>query len=226
MLGAAPGLGRLMDGGKATCSVTLVSPRWALTAGHCVAEHPPEDLELFFGDLSIGEIEPEEQVRTVRTVVLFPGWGSDDGLLVDDDLALLELDESVDEASGLAPVVLAPLTSGCNGAFYGWGATTPAASSSDRLQTVRLAIVAPATCTEHLTELGEPQLRDRLLCAGAMGGEPGACHGDSGGPLFMRRGDDQVVVGIAVGGGPSCDEYSLFASVGYYSDWIRETSAD
>jgi secreted trypsin-like serine protease len=171
-----------------------------------------------FGDLLVEERELGEEWPTVRRVQSFPGSDTDAGVLVDDDLALLEFDE----ATSAVPVEFGSAAGSCYGEVYGWGATSRAEAGAERLQTARLRVWDDTTCAEHLTALGEPQLSDRLLCAGAVDGAPGACHGDSGGPLFQtRKGGAQVVLGIAVGGGPDCDEYSLFASTDYYGEWVR-----
>jgi secreted trypsin-like serine protease len=220
-LGAAPNLGRLLVNDVPTCSVTLVTSSAAVTAGHCVAGREPGQLVVVFGDLGVSEQEASEQLATVRSITLFPDWGTDTGVLIDNDLALLEFEQEVQEVDEVHPLELATTEGACSGELVGWGALSPNELGAEHAQSVRLELASEETCANHLEELGEADLRDRIFCAGAESGTPGSCHGDSGSPLLGHVDGKTVALGFALGGGQDCDEYSLFASAEYYKAWIE-----
>ena len=80
--------------------------------------------------------------------------------------------------------------------------------------------------------MGDP-LTGNMLCAGLADGSRDACNGDSGGPLFVRDGDEPVQVGVVSWGeGPmdataACghaNAYGIYSRVHNYRDWIAETT--
>ena len=76
-------------------------------------------------------------------------------------------------------------------------------------------------------------LTENMICAGIQSGERSSCHGDSGGPLMMRRGDGGwIQVGIVsfgkmpLGAEVSCGHpslYGVYTRVSNYFDWIGNT---
>lgn len=216
--GQLPFQARITSAGGAQCGGALLDANWVLTAGHCVADIDPSSLQVGLGDYQLSEAEDSEQWRDVQRVVLYPNWGTDQGLVVDDDLALLELGEPVTLNQFVQPIELAGDGVPCAAWASGWGNTRDGGPKADILQRVRL-MVAPATvCAEHLASLGEASTN--LLCAGAADGSLGACHGDSGGPLILEGSAGPRLLGITIGGGPNCDEYTLFADIRAYRSWI------
>ncbi|MEM9072924.1 MAG: trypsin-like serine protease [Myxococcota bacterium] len=61
---------------------------------------------------------------------------------------------------------------------------------------------------------------------GAADGEANGCNGDSGGPVFVERGEEEVIVGIMSFvpglGGPGCGPRMWSTRVDLYLDWILE----
>ena len=81
--------------------------------------------------------------------------------------------------------------------------------------------------------MGDP-LTGNMICAGETSGERDACNGDSGGPLFVKNGDDVTQVGIVSWGEGPMDEgaacghanaYGVYTRLGNYKDWIASTIA-
>lgn len=215
-----PWQARLVVRGETTCSGALIAPNWVLTAGHCVAGEPLTDMDIVLGDLTISVADSSEQWLSVASVQLFPSWGTDAGVLVDDDIALVELVASAETGGDVELVRLADETTlACAATVSGWGSTSHAEPGSDALMSVTLAFAPEVQCGEHLQSLGEAQLLDRMICAGGATGAPGACHGDSGAP-FVTGVDEPTLVGISVSGGVRCDELSLFTRVSKYREWV------
>ncbi len=88
------------------------------------------------------------------------------------------------------------------------------------------------TATQAIVSaMGDP-LTGNMVCAGETTGERDACNGDSGGPLFTKKGDDITQVGVVSWGEGPMDEgaacghanaYGVYTRLGNYKDWIAET---
>jgi secreted trypsin-like serine protease len=215
---------RLEDASGDLCGGTVIAPSWVLTAGHCVAGVDPAYLTAIVGDLSRTQVEPGEQWLTIAEIFLYPHWGEDDGLVIDNDLALLRLGEPVLLSEEVSPVAVAGLLDECSARTSGWGAVGASGPESDVLLAIGLPLADANECAAYLRSLNEEQLSDRILCAGSMASDSGTCHGDSGGPLVVERGAHTELIGVTIGGNPDCDGYSLFARVGAYVDWIESVT--
>lgn len=94
-------VGRLDAAGRWFCTGTLITEDLVLTAAHCLsadgAEIDPEGIVFRVG-LRRGSAQA---MRSVRRIILHPGWSSDDGQ-PEHDLALAELDRPIRRA-GLTP---------------------------------------------------------------------------------------------------------------------------
>ena len=74
--------------------------------------------------------------------------------------------------------------------------------------------------------LGQPELLTRR--AAQLGD---SCYGDSGGPLYVERGDELFLAGIAsrvrqYDEGPECGSGSIYVSAPGHLDWISETAPE
>jgi secreted trypsin-like serine protease len=88
-----------------------------------------------------------------------------------------------------------------------------------------------ASITQYL-DLHYPPETDlvtaNMFCAGKLSGSRDACFGDSGGPLVVRRGRNNVQVGI-VSWGPTngcaiVHEYGVYTRLSRYADWIANNT--
>lgn len=79
--------------------------------------------------------------------------------------------------------------------------------------------------------MGDP-VTGNMICAGETSGERDACNGDSGGPLFVKNGNDITQVGVVSWGEGPMDEgaacghanaYGIYTRLGNYKDWVAST---
>ena len=99
---------------------------------------------------------------------------------------------------------------------------------------MRYSDAAVATATQAIVATMTDPLTGNMICAGETTGERDACNGDSGGPLFVKNGDDLTQVGVVSWGegpmdqGAACghaNAYGVYTRLGNYKDWIASTIA-
>jgi secreted trypsin-like serine protease len=82
-------------------------------------------------------------------------------------------------------------------------------------------------CKKILSEMGYNNIVKRgILCAGLIDGGRDACLGDSGGPLSVKRSEDDkwVLAGI-ISNGIKCGQPNIpgiYTQVSAYVDWIYQ----
>ena len=88
------------------------------------------------------------------------------------------------------------------------------------------------TATQTIASVMGDPLTGNMICAGETTGERDACNGDSGGPLFVKTGNDITQVGIVSWGegpmdaGAACghaNAYGVYTRLGNYKDWVAST---
>lgn len=167
------------------CSCVLVGERAILTTAQCVVDNATADegevglegIEVRFGADRSGDPIPVESAALYR---YFDPEGA-----TSDDLALLTLTEA---PAGVAPAVLNDQPLGADDVdntvtVVGYGLReegNPASTGSRRIAALPISLVSA-----KYIETRDPA------------GEITTCFGDSGGPVFLERGGEQVLVAIS-----------------------------
>jgi len=177
-------------GGDRICAATVIHPRWAITAAHCVFETA---LLRSIADGGVFPVRVGGRERAVEAVVTHPDYDQD--IAASTDLALLRFEQA--RAAPLIPLQteaneLAQVATLLGWGFFGWG-TSGREFSDGRLRKAENRI-------EHANgrlrmRFDDP--RDPDSAALPMEGTPGLW--DSGGPALLGEPGNYRLAGVAVG---------------------------
>lgn len=192
--------------GIAICTGTLVGRHTVVTAGHCV-----DDTTVPYAFCPTGGV-----TRTVARVLAHPGFLATQHLGLGrsaDDIGLLVLRDDVLDRPAAVVAARAPVV-GETATVVGWGVMSERGDEPQgqaRSGSKAITAVAPKAVET------EP-----------VGASPAVCSGDSGGPLLVRQGDRDLVLGVVSTSvspeGALCStgtEYYTRADI--YREWIAAT---
>jgi len=195
------------------CSGTLIAPEVVLTAAHCVDTISPTLLEVFFGN----HVDDPGERREVVEVMPHPLYEED---LIRYDLGLVRLASPAPaDATPIPylPVNLA-LTTADEGElvdFVGFGRTEDMTSGLKLIATGAMTRICdgPAQCTWNNAPVAPAAFAYSMV-------DGGPCKGDSGGPAFVVRGNQEYVAGVTSYGDEDCTFYGVSTRPTSYAAWI------
>lgn len=223
------------------CGASLVAPRKAITAAHCVFEGGSQvatsDLVLVAAPQGSKD-ETDSQVRSVSNLFVHPNY--DDQQIVN-DIAVLTLE---DEMVGIPTVVPSSDDSGLSEADVwsaGWGSIkrdTAAPEYPDLFRVAPMTVFPAASCGAanpdpyviggySFTGVSSVDVDyDKQICAqGYHSGQiVDTCVGDSGGPLVAGAGANTRLVGLVSWGPDVCasDEPGIYTRVSAYRNFLED----
>lgn len=205
-----------------TCTGTLISSSWVLTAAHC---------QITINHVArIGGGTKRSGARhNIIQVVSHPSF---DGIQSESDLALVELDQKV--SSDLLPAALAGTTqvprSESIARVQGFGrrATLGPVENNSSLQFVDVPVLKTSICAEAYPDR---KVSSKTVCAAYINSNTCTpCKGDSGGPLIQyNRNGRAVVVGLVSAAAPGCGVVRspiVYVRIGAFVGWIKNIVQD
>jgi secreted trypsin-like serine protease len=182
------------------CGATLIAPRLALTAAHCVTRPGSAQVVTRRLDLIVGQHRLGAGKRGRAAIVeirVHPGYSPTTFAW---DAALVRLARPLSAAPATLPDSLeSSLAPGTALVAVGWGATNLAGSSfPDALREASLQVQPDDSCR---ATYGSDFDSTSVLCAGIESGGVDTCDGDSGGPLLLPDASGGILIGITSFGG-------------------------
>ncbi|MFT5756862.1 MAG: hypothetical protein ACI9LM_001587 [Alteromonadaceae bacterium] len=193
------------------CSATLIAPRWALTAAHCIG---PE-----FGELIIFD-----EVITIKKLHEHPGYNTEDYEFIRHDIALIELQEPIYSMESTPPYEGSDeLGKTLKLAGYGdLGNPVDGLEPYAGLSVLHGADNITAGVNEYLLGFlfDNPADGNSLPLEGVGG------PGDSGGAAYIETSEGRFVAGVSSYGAWQYGDYDYYTRVSKELNWLKEVMND
>eukprot|EP00079_Xenopus_tropicalis_P030321 XP_012826220.1 PREDICTED: serine protease 48-like [Xenopus tropicalis] len=215
---------------KVQCGGTLISSNFVLTAAQCLESEHDISVIVILGAHKITGNHKEEVSVAVKRIIIHHRYNDTD---FPDDIALLELSESVSFTDFILPACLPTASTkflpGHSCIVTGWGDTEYNSTKPMPviLQEAEVRLIDLEHCRDlHKRLTNHSIITENMTCAMDIYGRQGPCFGDGGGPLVCHSGEQWYLVGvISFGVGCGVGLPAVYTSVPAYVDWIMEKSA-
>ncbi|XP_015249290.1 PREDICTED: transmembrane protease serine 2-like [Cyprinodon variegatus] len=209
--------------GSHRCGGAIISPRWLITAAHCVSRtSSPADWAVY-----VGIVDPLGPVfnpaHAVSEIITHEGYNSQ---TQQNDVALMKLSDPLNTkaSSKIRPVCLPNAGLNMTDPGKSWvtyyGPTANRDSSSLYLKEAPVSLIPSAECNS--SEAYSGRISQEMLCATKIEAGATMCNPDSGGPLVSHMDGLWWLMGEGVWG-EHCNGQNkpgVYTSIRHHLDWI------
>ena len=202
---------------QATCTASIVSDSLLVTAAHCLV-NSPQDLRIIFGT-SRYDLD-HRIVRAVDAYKTSPIWPfRNNEELNSGDIAMVKFSGGLPPGYKPAQILAdaSALQDDTTVILAGYGQSNGVEHDGGGILRSVEVRIQNANYTESEVLLNQTEGK-------------GACHGDSGGPAYVRVNGQLMLWGVTNRGvnDPQnhCSEQSAYASIPYYKEWLQATAHD
>ncbi|GAB1294002.1 Suppressor of tumorigenicity 14 protein homolog [Apodemus speciosus] len=162
------------------------------------------------------------QELKLKRIITHPSFND---FTFDYDIALLELEKSVEYSTVVRPICLPDAThvfpAGKAIWVTGWGLTEEGGTGALVLQKGEIRVINQTTCEDLMPQ----QITPRMMCVGFLSGGWTPARGDSGGPLSSVEKDGRIFQAGVVSWGEGCAQRNkpgVYTRLPVVRDWIKE----
>ncbi|CAL4131309.1 unnamed protein product, partial [Meganyctiphanes norvegica] len=184
---------------------SVIGSNHILTAAHTIQGVIDNDIsyQVLVGAHGLTNAASSQLILNADRFIQHPGF---DSTLLDNDIAIIVLRDSIDfTSSEVRPVCLpnsdADAYDSVTATVSGWGTTSFEGSQPDVLMEVDVPTMSNSKCQISYGNF----ITDNMICAGFDAGGKDGCQGDSGGPLTYNSGSGYIQIGIVSWGNGCAD---------------------